>query len=478
MSSAISSRKATLHERYSIARRNSGFPPVITIAASYPSASSTPTDAFLQKRVIELQEHFPFLYTHMEAYRAPGPIQVLREKPWAPEDILGEATYAANEDSTVELEGVIVQEGLHVEKEDFDTRPLWYVRRLTSPTKSTAYIALSIDHCITDGRGILNLFAALLSPDISSLPYEKLETITRFEGTIPTKPSLAYALPLILRFFILPLYPAFLQRYLAPYPSWPHTVIRAQPTTCPQFSSLVSIPAPLITALKATAKSHGVTTLHPVLKTAYSPAIYSIFRHTLPPPFILRTSSPRSERNLSLGHAYCTANYISSHRLELQFAPGDDFWYHAGKVAKEMLDPRGIADGRMSMGMLARIPDGVLNPPHPTDALHGPTKWEDMLHKRSASDQPYHESLNFSNLGYASLPAGAQDMAWAQRPTPFSLALATSVVGHEGGVRVATMGVDGAAVVKEEVKALEKVFVKILERLVEGKTELEELLRK
>ncbi|WVQ84986.1 hypothetical protein IAT38_007150 [Cryptococcus sp. DSM 104549] len=345
--SIVSSRKATLQERFCIARRNSGYPPVMTLAASYPSVSAAPTDAFLQKRIIELQEHFPFLSTRMEGRRAPEPIQVLREKPWAPKDILAEATYQANADSAAELEDVIVQEneqeGVHVAEEDMDAHPLWHVRRVTSPSKATTYIALSVDHVITDGRGMVNLFDALLSPDISSLPYEKLETITRFEDTVPIKPSLAHTLPFIFLRMVLPLFPVFLQRYFTPYPFWPHTAVRAAPTSCPPLSSLVSLPAPLISALKTTGKGNGVATLHPVLKTAYSLAIYSIYRHTLPPPFIVNTSSPRSERNTSLGHAYCTANYISSQNVYIQFDSMEDFWSHAGKVAKELLDPRGIA---------------------------------------------------------------------------------------------------------------------------------------
>ncbi|WVQ84984.1 hypothetical protein IAT38_007148 [Cryptococcus sp. DSM 104549] len=476
--SQVSSRKATLHERFSLARRNAGFPPMITIAASYPSAAAAPTDAFLQKRVLELQEHFPLLNARMEGYRTTAPFQVLREKPWAPEDILSESTYVANEDSTVELERVIAREGEDAIHEDIDALPLWQVRRLTSPPKDTVYIALTADHCVTDGRGILVLFDALLSPDISSLPFEKLEAITRFEDTVPTKPSLAHALPIVFQHFILPYLPSFIQPYLAPYIAWPHTLIRGPPTSFPPLSSLVSLSAPLISALKTTAKSHGVSTLHPVLKTAYSLAIYSRFRYTLPPPFIVRASSPRSERDPALGHAYCTANYVSSHRLDIQFGPAEDFWSYADKVAKDLRNPGAIARGRMGMGMLAHIPDGVVDPPHPTDAAHRPTGWESFFLDEADSDKPYGETLSFSNLGYARLPAGAKDMAWGQLPSPFAAAVATNVMGHEGGVKVMTVCMDGAAVGKDDVKELEKVFVQVLERLVEGKTRMEELLAK
>ncbi|CAD6589249.1 MAG: hypothetical protein CYPHOPRED_004768, partial [Cyphobasidiales sp. Tagirdzhanova-0007] len=56
-------RKLGLVERFNLCRRNAGFPVSVTILVAYPSLSASPTEASLSASIVELQDHFPLLYS-------------------------------------------------------------------------------------------------------------------------------------------------------------------------------------------------------------------------------------------------------------------------------------------------------------------------------------------------------------------------------------------------------------------------------
>lgn len=401
---------------------------------------------------------------------------MLREKPWPAEDILDEAEYQPEDDDSVEIGNILQKNGQKKSTDDLNSRPLWQVTIDTSLKKSTTYITLVADHLIVDGKGLSIFFDALLAKDVSQLPYEKLETIPRLEDTMNIKPSLSFLLPMVWQHLILPRLPFFIQRFFSTGATWPATHVRESPFNCSPGYSLLSIPADQMASLKQVARAHNILALHAVLKSIYALAIWSKFRHTLS-PFRLTASTPRSERDYKLGHAYCMGNYVSSYQFDIQFTPGESFWVVAKKVFDYLMDPESIESARMRMGILEQVPDGVYDPPHADP--HRPTKWEDFFLNEAASEKPFGEALSFSNLGHVKLPENAKDVAWVQIGGSLASAgFSTAVLGHEKGLRLNTIYLEGAAVTKEDVKDIERLFVVILKRLIEGKDNVDELLVK
>lgn len=401
---------------------------------------------------------------------------MLREKPWPAEDILDEAEYQPEDDDSVEIGNILQKNGQKKSTDDLNSRPLWQVTIDTSLKKSTTYITLVADHLIVDGKGLSIFFDALLAKDVSQLPYEKLETIPRLEDTMNIKPSLSFLLPMVWQHLILPRLPFFIQRFFSTGATWPATHVRESPFNCSPGYSLLSIPADQMASLKQVARAHNILALHAVLKSIYALAIWSKFRHTLS-PFRLTASTPRSERDYKLGHAYCMGNYVSSYQFDIQFTPGESFWVVAKNVFNYLMDPESIESARMRMGILEQVPDGVYDPPHADP--HRPTKWEDFFLNEAASEKPFGEALSFSNLGHVKLPENAKDVAWVQIGGSLATAgFSTAVLGHEKGLRLNTIYLEGAAVTKEDVKDIEWLFVVILKRLIEGKDNVDELLVK
>ncbi|WVF68845.1 hypothetical protein IAT40_003618 [Kwoniella sp. CBS 6097] len=490
----------SLHERFSLARRNTGYPPIIVIAVAYPDASAIPSTAFLKQRVIKLQQHFPLLWSRIDGERTTKPRLVQLPQPWSPEDILSKGVYTpfisnsslgSKQDNTEgegdgqdsssrekdeEFEALLKSESdrMSSDKEILRSSPAWQVRIHTpssdssSTTTTRAYLTLAVDHVYTDGRGILSLLQALLLPDISSLPYEKLSSIPKVEDTLPMKPSMGYILPLIFQKIILPMFPSFVQNYFRPISPWPASAIREPPLGCPPGLSVYSIPASDVAAIKTLSKAKGIPTLHGLFKTAFVSAIWAIYRHTATDPkFVVSASTPRSERDSALGHPLCTGNYISSHKIQLEPTATENFWTFAKRISDDLLDPRAISHGRMGLGSLAFVPDGELDGEGGKDLLK-PTKWEEFFLNGASSSQPFGESLNLSNLGVCKLPEGTRDLVWGQYASPFTAALCVAMIGHQGGLRLVTTWREGSAVTKEEIKEVEHVFHRILRRLIDG----------
>ena len=73
--------------------------------------------------------------------------------------------------------------------------------------------------------------------------------------------------------------------------------------------------------------------------------------------------------------------------------------------------------------------------------------------------------MEVSNLGYAALPEGAEDLLWSSASWPCAPVLNANVVGHGNGLRIVTVWREGAAVTKEQVKEVEEVLRRVLERV-------------
>ncbi|WVQ73333.1 hypothetical protein IAR50_002901 [Cryptococcus sp. DSM 104548] len=470
------SRPLSLHERFSLARRNAGHPPILTIAAAYPTSSSAPSKDFLERRIVEIQAHFPQLYARVQNARTTAPRQVLRDGPWKSGEVLRTGVYSAHDSGDKELAGVLLLDGNRMLGQDFDKAPLWQITVYTSSTQPKVYVSLSVDHVLVDGKGFAILFGAILAKDISGLPYEKLETTPRSEDTISLKPSIAFALPLIWHHLIVPRLPLFLQAYLAPAKTWPADTIAASPLTSPAAAfSLFTMSPEDVSQLKAVAKSQNVPTLHPVLNAIYTLAIWSKYRYTLN-PFRLMLNSARSERDASLGHPHALGDYVSSHRIEIDYKSGNDFWAVARTISAQLSSKQAISDARMRMGTLSLIPDGLYTSPNGEADPLRPTLWEDFILKEAETPTPLDTALGTSNLGLVRLPEGAEDLAWTQIATGVGHeAFSSAIIGHEGGVKIGTMYNEGVLARKDEVEALEELFQEIARKLIAGKEKVDEL---
>ncbi|WWD05323.1 hypothetical protein V865_003396 [Kwoniella europaea PYCC6329] len=462
----VEKRYLSLHERYSVCRRNSTFPAVVVVVVAYPNSSDLPSTSFLEQQITELQQHFPLLYASVEGSRTTTPYFQSRKEVWPPSVILFHTTYTPLSDAKEELGEVFCKEpDVLAKKQDFYSGPSWQVRLHTHPAHSRAYLTLAIDHIYNDGRGLIALLDCLLADDISSLPYEKLFSIPRVEDTIDMKPSLGYFLPIVFDKLLLPKLPDFIQSYFKKSPTWPSTSIRQGPIGLPAGQSIIAIPLDLLSKLKIVSKEHGIKTLHGLLKTIYMVGVWSVYRHTLT-PFVIRGSTPRSERDPKLGHPLCTGNYVSSHKVDIPLKGDDKFWTIATKVSDNLIDPQLIKFGRMDMGMLAWVPDGEFDPPH--EDSRRATKWEDFFLTQAYSETPFNESFSFSNLGVTKLPKRAEDLIWGQEASPYAPPFNVTLISHEGGLRLVTVWKEGSVAVKEEVKQMEKAFGEVLRKLVEG----------
>jgi hypothetical protein len=451
----------SLQERVSVTRRNCGFPHSVTVLITYPSSAQAPSEQHLLMRIGELQAHFPLLHARIVDAKTRSPRFEAREKPWPAREVLHAESFEAYEERAREQEALLHAENERMSAQDFDEAPMWRVSVLTSPAFPRTYLAVSAYHEIVDGMGVLLLTRALLGSSIDELPYEALPKIPALEDTMTLKPSIGYLSPIVWRELILPMLPTFLQSLLSTRP-WPIGMPCKPPMECPWDVSLLSLPPAVFQSLKVAGTAHGVPTLHMILQMAYALAIWHVCGRDLE-HFSVESAIPKSERDADLGHAYCTGNYISVFISRLDLAAADDFWAATAKLAAFVRSPQGVTQARGAMGMLAYIPD-----PAPDQKMRDtptPTGWEKFMRDKAESPAPYGQALNVSNLGRVPLPPGAEDIVWAQCASPFISVFGVSILGHEGGLRVATIWREGAAVCREEVKRVEKVFEVVLGRL-------------
>ncbi|WVQ73343.1 hypothetical protein IAR50_002911 [Cryptococcus sp. DSM 104548] len=425
------SRPLAAHEKHFLSRSRAGLPTIVVLGAEYSSAIQAPTRQFLAGRIGELQAHFPALYAEF-GNGEDGRVVAREQGPWPATMIIQDSRYKA--DDGIEGEGfakLLLDEGNRMSRDvSQNDHPLWQVGVHTHPSHSRGYITLSLDHILADGHGALRLFQAVLAPSIADLPFEHLESIPSFECTIQVSSPLGSH-----------------GDHVKPPPDafWPNIPPKVSLSQAPPAVSILSLPIEELSLLKTAAKAHGVPTLHPVLKTIYSFALWSVYRQGSP-CLRLASSTPRSERNLALGHAYCTGNYVCAHKFDIAIWEGQNFWDVARKVLDQINDPVDLARARAASG------------PHPPPQ---PKPW--------AMPAPFTQSFSFSNLGLSNLPAGAEDMSWMVFPTENGKGpLSVMVIGFEKGLRVCTSWRDGGAVEAKEVKDVERTFQKVVRRLIKG----------
>jgi len=403
-----------------------------------------------------------------------------RERSWPHSKILARRSYQTSQDKATEKHQMMWDEIRRMQKEDVTTRPLWQISIHTSSAQSSpAYLTLLTDHVVADGIGTIRLVLALLSPDVTHLPYEKLSDDSRLENTIDVRPSYAHLLTAVWTELVLPRLPRFLEQYLKPPRPWPDENVALPPMKATPASSSMEIDVDIMNRLKIAGKAQHVPTLHPVLETAFLVAMSSVLQwkgSTESSPFLLRTSSPGSVRDSALGHLYCTSNYFSSLDYDVSFSPTDSFWVEVSRASAYYKSPTARKDGVQVWGLLAYVPDPD---PSRTKLNPGPTGWEDHFAAQSQRPNPYRDSFALSNLGCIDLPDGADDLIWCQSSSAFNPPLTVNLVGHKGGLRMTFNWQEGSALSRDQVEDIQRTLKRILYRLVDpGKkvTKLDELV--
>jgi hypothetical protein len=199
-----------------VSTRACRFPRSVTLLLAYPGITALPSDASLVERIAELQSHFPLLHACVVDASTSAPYWAPRDRTWTAAEILRREAYEEIEDVKREQACILHAEVDRMEQQDFDTTPLWSVTILTCTGSTRAYLAVSVQHEIADGMGLLALAHALLAPSIDDLPYEALDKIPSHEDTVPCAPSVRQLLTLAWCEVIVSALSAFLQPYLRP----------------------------------------------------------------------------------------------------------------------------------------------------------------------------------------------------------------------------------------------------------------------
>ena len=414
----------------------------------YPH-DALPSIAHLSERIKDLLSRIPLLGAEVRDSRTRTPS--FSSKSWTSQDFVHEEQInGLNRDEVLRL---AIR---RIEEEDED-KPLWHVIRYAARS-GKAFLAISAQHELMDGQGLMRLAQAITASDISYIPTEVFDTKVGMAGP-DYQPSIGFLLPIIYREKIIPLLSTWLSSYSRP-PTWP-TTIDKHPSTAPWGFSILFLPPQTIKDVSRKGKEVGVNTLHPILKVAYLQAMREIYGPASPDAVFIG-ESPRSERSdePTEGHSYLAGNYVSGSSWALP--QSGEFWEWCQSYST-YLRTTGIAEGRQAIGLLSYLPDP---PSFNSDDKRRATGWEDdYLTKFESGQNTYSQSLSFSNLGRVSLESmgGAEDLVWGFPGSPFAPPLSVALVGHEDGLRVYSTWREGCPVTRKSAGEVELAFKRILE---------------
>lgn len=387
-------------------------------------------------------------------------------------DIVRDADFIPNAPADEELLEVYRTEMGRFEKLEFDgpnAAPMWAITRATGAS-DRGYLLVAFNHLLIDGRGSTFMIKAITAHDIDYIAKEDWETPTRYDDTISTKASVRFFVPIIFRELLVPKLPTFMQRPFMSSDPWPGAAMKSSPFEVGWNIALSSLSPDQVSKAKSAGKAHSVATLHPILKMAYVAALWRVFHSE--DAMRVQVSTARDERKPSLGHAAITHNYVSSTEWDTSMTGSEEFWDLARGMAHKLSSDEGVQEGRMTMGLLAHLPDPDVDPTSPTFNPDLPTGWEQYFTSRASSATPYRDSVSVSNLGLVTLPPGATDAMWGQTASPFGSAYMVNILGHEGGVRLSSTFRDGSVTDKSKTDDLHRVWMKVVERIVNGESDL------
>lgn len=477
----------SLHERYAHVDVITREACTITFLFRYPSQSALPSITGLQARVDELQRKVHHLWSEVVDGETNKPFLRLRQDgPWSASEIVRDDTYTSEggeQAASNGLEaGLMEQEIRRMRDRVDDSMASWQVTRY-SPLAVTLsshrhYIAISAYHHLLDGIGGLHLCQAILDP---SYPIKSAPGLApRMEDLISISPTLPYLIREAFHELVLPSFPAKVRSSIARKPCWPAEKAKGLPTNFPEAQVTIRLPPTWISSLKQVGKANGVSTLQPILQTAFVMAVYEVTGKSKSP---ITVCIPKNERDTTKSsHPQFGAVLLSTlhqtYNLASAASPAPTanssselFWSLARLATSNQSSPSSLRNARNDIGMLAYIPDpsSFTSPHSENPSRRTKTGWEEFFWTNIEKPNPYRTSIAISNLvGIAQLPPGCEGVFWSQSAGPFEHALIVSVVGHQNGLEVAVAFRDGCAVEKRKVKGILRTFHEILGSLAVG----------
>lgn len=323
-----------MHERYCVARHNTGSPPVLAFVAIIDPASKTiqQTQEHLQQRIEALIHAYPLLSCSIETPHSRTPKFSSRGEV----DVGAVLSPIEYREESIDVDEILTKEldGLSTASEVLEKAPLWRVQIITSASEehhdaATPFaVLLTIHHVLSDGRGSGRLLELLLGDgDIPSAPREEATPPITSDALV--KIPLTYALGMFYSEVLVPKLPSFLQSHFAQPPSWPSSetqLIQKSPLDTPKAFKTVLCPVGTIPALKALARENGVKTVHPVLHSLCAVAAYAVSVHgrqTDEKGTRLHSSTPINLRSkASEGEqTTCTGNFVGTVSRSLRRRP-------------------------------------------------------------------------------------------------------------------------------------------------------------
>ncbi|GAA5900651.1 hypothetical protein JCM6882_000931 [Rhodosporidiobolus microsporus] len=462
-------RPLGLYERYSLARAQSGVPPIVAFTALLPTSS--PLDlTTVQAAVTTLLSRYPLLecaiadrVTSKARFRA-------RDETTASEIVFAEGQAGGDAEDALKAALAYGEDG----EGGFDlgNGPLWRV--WVSGEGERTRISLAVHHTISDGTGSRNLFAELLSllrtPATDAAPVSD-GIAPSLEETINTSLGALGFAKVVFSKVLVPALPSFLQP-TAPLPVYLGAAATPAHLEPSAFQHL-SLPSSVVSGLKTVGKAHNIPTLHPVLyyaAVAAFSATSSPSDASISPSFRIVGSTPYSLRDSSLGHPSVTGNYVAGHHTS-DFVPSllpSRFWDRCAAFAAELVDPASKVAAQKGMGMLALIPDGEVPAAGGKPAR---TKWEEWV-EETAQKKRFDQTFEVSNLGL--MPAtgweedGLQEVSWVQAASAVSAAVQINPISVRGGNLTFTVSYRKNSVDEDAVNRFWHAYEAVLVKLSEG----------
>jgi hypothetical protein len=437
------------HERYSLARAQTGFPVVIVLTAKIPCKAEIDTlRSHLESRIDQLLHIYPALSVSVIDDRSRQPSFIRKAGPALTHaDILTTAQDIPNDfidggDDAV-LSRILSHEHKRCSAKGNLLKiqgPMWRVVIRWQPGLAHCWLSLSVNHIIIDGKGAANLMEVLLMKDVSkTIPTKPLKALPPTSNEVfDMNPPYRHVVPIFFQELIVPLLPAFIRNRVQAKAHWPsNKPIAISPNTAEHMIDLITFDINTVIKLKNTATARGIKTVTPLLQLAAFIAASTLTEEGQS----ISTSTPINIRpQAGLDATFCTGNYVSLAPWSATASPSLAIWPITREYAKALVDPNTIKNGCWTFGMLAYIPDAMRDPP-PSKQVESdaaikdddktPTSWQHFFETKMNSQTPYTTSFGISNLGIIKTDMQVERLAWAQTAIPVGAAFIIDVCGFK-----------------------------------------------
>ncbi|GAA6060261.1 hypothetical protein JCM10212_003961 [Sporobolomyces blumeae] len=483
------------YERYSLARHNVHQAPAVVFTARVRSRSRI-DPATLESCVAALLDRHPLLNASVPNPLEPCPKFSLNGQV-DPRQVVAVANVGLVESS----ERVLLAGLGAINAFDISRAPLWRVWTYPEDAnRGTEWhrITLGVHHVLADGSATRNLFVELLDLVKLSIDSETTDSTRSgqdesvgavpptLEATVDVRPSTFALVKTVFSELVAPKLPAFLRP--APSPSfWPNPPV-VSPRTRRTALNLLFVEPDLARNLGVESKRFGVKTLQPVFVTAAFVAIARTLlvlddRDGSPSTELvsIKSQTPISLRNPSLGHPTSTGNYVASVSaspppVSLASLSTAQFWSECRAYGAHLVDRRSIEQAKQGMGMLSFLPCGDASVKDPTTGriVERRTGWEKWLVEGMESAKPWKGgSFEVSNLGRMGKTGwedddAIKDVCWAQPGSSVGVGLQFNAVSCATGVLSISMTHREGAIDKRQVDRIWTSFGHILRKIAKG----------